>query len=300
MASPAAGGCDRRGSARVATAVAGHSHELGRARYRADNPGSPPCRGGYGQDGTGRPASTLRFRQCAAAGAGARGTRLSADARCATGLTRQSELRPIPRHSLSPRKRAVARPVAVRGAVLPPRLSCQATRKCLRGDWCRREPGRLQPSILQLRAAAQAAEGCGESRLRGFPRALPAALTRVQGRADRLPRRFLFPCARPQSALRRLGARSGDRYCSTRRGGISLIHRLLAGAAAASRSGAHDLCATRRQKHGWRVSIPDSTRRHHAGRSALRALPTPRHRQAGRGPTHLHVFLRRGGHRPAL
>ena len=300
MASPAAGGCDRRGSARVDTAVAGHSHELARARYRADNPGSPPCGGGYGQDGTGRPTSILRFRQCAAAGAGARGTRLSADARCATGLTRQSKLRPIPRHSLSPRKRAVARPVAVRGAVLPSRLSCQATRKCLRGDWCRREPGRLQPSILQLRAAAEAAEDCGESRLRGFPRALPAALTRVQGRADRLPRRFLFPCARPQSALRRLGARSGDRYRSTQRGGISRLHRFLVGAAAAGRSRAHHLCATRRQERGRRVSIPDSTRCHHSGRSALPALPASRHRQARRGPTHVHVSLRRGGRRATL
>src|SRR5205823_9388233 len=181
VASPAAGGCDRRASARVDTAVAGHSHELGRARCRANTPGSPPCRGGYGQDGTGRPTSTLRFRRCAAAGAAARGTRLSADARCSTGGTRQSKLRSIPRHSLSPRKRAVAWPVAVRGAVLPPRLPCPAARQYLRGNRCRREPGRLQPAVLHLRAAAQGAEDRGESRLRGFPRALSAALTRVQG-----------------------------------------------------------------------------------------------------------------------
>ncbi len=73
-------------------------------------------------------------------------------------------------------------------------------------------PVAYNPAFFTFGRAAEGAAGAGEPRLRGLSRALPAADPGYKDELIVLSRRLLFPCARPQPALWRLGTRARDRH----------------------------------------------------------------------------------------
>ena len=86
----------------------------------------------------------------------------------------------------------------------------------------------------------------GEYRLCRVPAALPAERAEGDGRARRFPRRELFPLPRARPALRPFGARPRHQCRCRAQRGISVLPRVLGGAAGARcRQGDH-LCAARR------------------------------------------------------
>ena len=179
------------------------------------------------------------------------------------GLAARDRLRPVARHPLPHRPRALARSRSSpsRRSSSIPASTTTAWCACTRSTPSGVHEVRVLARPLRLRAQRVREPRAAGARLRGLPAALPAQAPRLQGRADRLPRRELLPRARQGARLRPLGARPRHRHGAAERRGVPVLPRVLAGAPAARRARAGDLRAARQPERDGRLPLRGAARR---------------------------------------
>jgi len=273
VASPAAAGCDRRGSARVDSAVSRHSHELGRARY---GPGTQltdmPALADKSVRPEPQPFAFANVQQLAQKRA-THDYRPMPDALPAAlanlSYDQYRDIRFRPESALCTAQSLFEVQFFHRG------FHVSSASNIFEVSSAGTSPGRLQPSVLQLRASAQGAEGCGESRLRGlrvhYPLQSPAykdelivflgALISVCSAAISItaPRRALWRSIPQHPAGRNFPHSPISGWCGRKPPiAVLTIYALLDGKSVAARINS-----------GFDPAP-------HSGRSALPALPAPR------------------------